>query len=113
MKKQEKSNIELLKRFIVGWNNTFPYDKLFRNKYKIPFNSSKHRELSQIDIYTEILEDKMMEKHYSDQENKRALLDSYKETGEFLLDKDHDWSEEDKDDAFDKLMASVKQMNDK
>ena len=48
---------------IILWNNTFPCDRFFRKKYNIPYNSEKHRELSQIDIYLDIYEDKIFRQH--------------------------------------------------
>lgn len=113
MVKEKKSNIELLKSFIISWNNKFPYDKTFRKKYNIPFNSQKHRELSQIDIFIDIYEDRLMDIEYKKYTNRKKLLESYKETGEFLVDLDEKMSKEEKDDAFEKLMVGIKKMNDK
>ena len=32
---------------MIRWNNENPFDKMYREKYKIPFNSPQHRELKQ------------------------------------------------------------------
>lgn len=45
-----------LKDFIKEWNRRIPIDKWFRDRYKIPFNSKSHRELSFIDMYIEYIE---------------------------------------------------------
>lgn len=42
-----------IRRSIVSWSNTFPLDKWWRNRYKIPYGSELHRKQSQIDIYLE------------------------------------------------------------
>lgn len=46
-----------LKEFIAIWNNKFPLDKWYREKYKIQFNSEAHKSISLIDVYFEYLED--------------------------------------------------------
>ena len=48
---------------IILWNNTFPCDRHYRKKYNIPYNSVQHREISQIDIFLDIYEDKIFKKH--------------------------------------------------
>lgn len=112
-KSKSQITIDALKAFVITWNNKFPFDKLFRKKYGIPFNSEQHRQLSQIDVYMEILEDKLIENHFIKQQKQKELFDSYKETGEFLIDLDDKWSEEEKEDVFDKFMESIKKMNEK
>jgi hypothetical protein len=52
---------EELKKEIIKWNYNFPLDKWWRKKYGIPFNSKKHKEISQIDILFEYHEDKLFE----------------------------------------------------
>lgn len=54
-----RKQIEL---FIKEWNVKFPYDRLWRNKYNIPFRSKAHLEASQIDIYLDIIEDLLVNK---------------------------------------------------
>ena len=49
-----------LENEIIAWNNRFPLDYWWRKKYRIPFGSKQHREMSHIDMYKEYLEDKMM-----------------------------------------------------
>lgn len=49
--------------FLIDWNNQFPFDRLYRQKYNIGFGSKEHRELCQIDIYHDILEDKLFEEY--------------------------------------------------
>jgi hypothetical protein len=49
--------------FIITWNNTFPLDKWYREKYKIRFNSEEHRRTCQIDIYYEWLEEQVYKEY--------------------------------------------------
>lgn len=51
-----------LKNFMNWWNINFPIDRWWRNKHKVSFNSSVHREVSFLDQYLEYIEDKMYEK---------------------------------------------------
>lgn len=48
-----------LNKLLADWNNQFPLDRSHRKKYNIAFNSPQHREMSQIDIYLEWLENAM------------------------------------------------------
>ena len=51
---------------MIWWNNMFPLDRKYREKYKIAFNSPQHRELSQIDIYLDIIEDELFNEAIKD-----------------------------------------------
>lgn len=53
-----------LKGFVKKWNSTWIFDHWIRRKYKIVFNSHRHRELTQIDIKFEYLEDREFEKEF-------------------------------------------------
>ena len=46
-----------IKEMMIKWNNRFPLDHWYRKKYNIAFNSPEHREVNQIDIYWEWLEE--------------------------------------------------------
>jgi hypothetical protein len=48
---------------IILWNNTFPCDRYYRKKYNIPYNSIQHREISQIDVFFDVYEDKIFKQH--------------------------------------------------
>lgn len=89
-----------LKTFIINWNNLFPLDRWYREKYKIPFNSKKHLKASQVDILLEYIE-KISFKEYSDDmisdiENKKLL-----DKGEWL--KPTEVTEKESDDLFDAI----------
>ncbi len=50
-----------VKRFIISWDVRFPIDRWWRQKHNVPFNSLTHRESNFIDMYTEFVEDRMVE----------------------------------------------------
>ncbi len=75
-----------LRQFLIDWNNLFPLDRLYREKFNIAFNSVEHRRLNQIDVKLFFLESHMynsLEKDYI--ENKRKL-ENYQEKGLILKD---------------------------
>jgi hypothetical protein len=49
------------KALIVWWNNRFPLDREYRKKHNIALFSPQHREMSQVDIYLDWLEDRVYE----------------------------------------------------
>lgn len=59
------------KRFILKWNNTFVYDRWYRQKYKIPFGSEAHRKVCQIDIVFEYLEELLFMEYQTNLEKKK------------------------------------------
>ena len=46
-----------LNKFVYEWNNTFPIDRWWRDKHQVSFNSTRHREVSLIDMRFEFEED--------------------------------------------------------
>jgi len=67
------------KNFIYEWNHKFPIDRWWRQKYKVAFNSSIHRELSFIDMKIEWEEDRLFDKISDD-------IKYVPNIGEFLKD---------------------------
>jgi hypothetical protein len=70
--------------FLIWWNNSFRYDRAYRKKYNIAFNSPQHREISQIDVYLEMREDRLYEKHIKLYNEENEGLELYKKTGQWL-----------------------------
>lgn len=70
-----------LRTFIINWNNTFPLDRWWRDKYKIPFGSSAHLEANQIDIFIEYIEQKAYEDHRLQLLENDAKKERYKKDG--------------------------------
>lgn len=55
----KKTVTEKIQDFIINWNSNFPLDRWWREKYNIPFNSEKHRQMSLIDMRIQFEEDKI------------------------------------------------------
>lgn len=90
-----------LRDFIVYWNNKYRFDYWYRDKYKIGFNSSSHRELKVIDVRLEYLEEKLIEQEKIRSYNKKRRKDVYDKTGKWL--KKRQSSEKIQSDLFDKI----------
>jgi transposase len=89
--------VQDLREFIITWNNTFPTDKWWRDKYKIPFGSPAHLEANQIDIFIEYIEQKAYEDHRDhlieldkkkDRLKKEGIWITISETPEDISDED-------------------------
>lgn len=88
-----------LKDFIKEWNRRIPIDKWFRDRYKIPFNSKSHRELSFIDMYTEYIEFIYFDYLVKKKEKQKEEYTYQKGKGNFMKSlNDKDW-----DDIFENL----------
>lgn len=88
-----------IKDFLFRWNNSFPFDRLYREKYKIPFNSKKHKKVCQIDVLFDILEDSIFKEYLQNELELQSNYKKYQDSGRifFLTDKDED-------DRFDKFI---------
>jgi hypothetical protein len=98
-KKEKKNNLPLesknLRDFVIKWNTKYPYDKWWREKYKVPFFSEKHLDADPIMIKFEYIEDLIYQK-----EVERAMLE---QLGEEKVPKSAKINPEDIDwDALDK-----------
>jgi hypothetical protein len=71
----------MLRQQLVEWNLLFRYDRQYRKKYNIAFNSPQHRETNQIDIYLEFLEEKMITQAHERFLKQEQDLQTYKEKG--------------------------------
>ena len=58
----EKLSFEDIDLYLKKWNQRFPYDRLWRKKYKIAFGSLEHLSINQIDIFLDIREDLLEER---------------------------------------------------
>ena len=88
-----------LKTVLFWWNNTFPLDRLFREKYGIPFNSKKHRNTCQIDILFDLMEDRIFREHYLEKIEIEKRQAEYEKTGKIFI-----ISAEEEDDRFNKFI---------
>lgn len=96
MEAGKKISVKNLEQFILEWNSRFRYDRLWRKKYNVAFGSREHLEANQIDIYIDILEDKLANKIKSDLEQKEKDKRGFEKTGKLL--KEQIESEEEVDD---------------
>lgn len=69
---------------MIKWANMFPYDRIYRKKYNIAFGSQEHRQINQIDVYLDALEDTLYNKHIKLHLDEKEALETYKKTGEWL-----------------------------
>ncbi len=94
-----------LKDFLIKWNLKFKYDRQWRKKYSIAFGSEQHLKMSQIDIYNDLLEDRMFKKLEKDYIKAKEEEVEYKKTGKFLKEKK--MSQEDEDKLYKKIKLSL------
>ena len=90
-------------KFLIEWNNRFPRDRAYRKKHGIAFGSKEHRELNQIDIYLDNVEDKLFEKLISTYQDEKNDQDAYRKDGIWLKDNIAVGTKE-----FDKLFDDIK-----
>lgn len=101
------------RKFILEWNNSFPLDYWWRKKYNVPFNSPRHRETSQIDIYFEWLEENLFEENTKKVLEEAERLQKYKSTGEWIQTYRDEEYEEKVNELFDKMdISAFNQMSD-
>lgn len=55
--------LDSFEREIIEWNNRFPVDRWWRNKYNIPFGSPAHRKSNFLDQLFEYREDKLFNRY--------------------------------------------------
>lgn len=93
------------KKFIIRWNNEHPLDRRYREKYKIGFNSPQHREINQLDIYLEYLEDQA---YIEFEENLILREEAQKafENGEWIKAPSKEEIDKQTQDLFDKIDIS-------
>lgn len=89
-------------RFIIQWNNQFPFDHWYRQKYKIPFNSPQHQAINQIDVFFEWREEHVFLKNQEKIKQREDNEKLYKE-GKWLKNQIDLEFEEVPDDLFDKI----------
>ena len=73
-----------IKSFLVDWNNTYPLDRIWRKKYNIAFCSKEHLDVSQIDVFLDLFEDKMFSHYLENHRLEKQRFDDYKKKGEIF-----------------------------
>ena len=98
-------SLESLQDFVKRWNYLYPVDRWWRDKYKVAFNSKKHRKTRMIDMRIDYEEDYL----YIQSSNNRIERDLLKEEyvpgkGDWIhLRKVKDLSKNQIDDVFDQI----------
>lgn len=90
--------------FVIWWNNTFPKDRSYRKKYNIAFGSLEHRQINQIDVYFDQLEELVYDRYIKQYKEEKEGLETYKKTGEWL--KQSTFGDKEFDEIFDNLDVS-------
>lgn len=92
--------VNTLRLRIIRWNNRYPLDREYRKKYNIGFGSPQHREVNQVDIYLDWLEDQL-NKEYLELAKDEIRKEKEYEKGTWLSDAPV--SNEKEDDLFDQI----------
>ena len=66
-----------LREFMLEWNQRYPIDKWWREKYNVPFGSKRHRAQSMIDMRLEFEEDLIFAEAEAEQLNKLRAKSKY------------------------------------
>lgn len=95
------NSVKDYRKFVIEWNNNFPLDKWYREKYHIAFGSEQHKNTCQLDIYFEWLEENIFNEHqqeYQEMQKKKELLDKG-----IWISQEPEITDEMNDDLFDKI----------
>lgn len=79
MKRKKVIKNNNIENFLRDWNNTFPFDKWYRDRYKIGFLSEEHLNLSQIDIFLEWKETQLFSRYFEEIQLKEKKEQDYKQ----------------------------------
>lgn len=99
-------SLKELKAFVIKWNNQFPIDRWFRQKYNISFGSEEHRKVNLLDMLIEYEEDSLFRIIPEKLRREREKQKEYEETGEWLSKSSsfqEDYSEEEIDKLFNQI----------
>lgn len=92
-----------MKDLITTWSNKFPLDRWWRKKYSVQFNSTAHRQSSQIDILFEYLEDRLYDNATKTVDENKKKAERYEKGIWFNEQQESRLSEEAQIDLFDKI----------
>lgn len=105
-----------IRSFVVFWNNKYPLDRWWREKYKIPFGSDQHLSQNIMDMRFDFEEEYLVKKAQIQQEIEELDRKNKKYTpghgSIFVKKKPKQMSEEEVDSAFDNLDVSKIEEND-
>lgn len=101
MTKRKNNLRKEISKFIINWNDKFPIDYWWRNKYKIPFGSEQHRQSDFIKMFIDYEEEKMINEYVDKNKPKENVEDEEFENIETNSGKKMEQREI--DDAFDNI----------
>lgn len=81
------------REFIIYWNNKYPFDRIWRQKYKIAFNSKKHRHIRLFDIVFDLKESDLFDEFYKEFEDKKKRKE---ELSQGIVLREKEYTEEEK-----------------
>lgn len=93
-----------IEQILIDWNVKFPLDREYRKAHNIIFGSPQHREINQIDIYLQFVEDSLYEKFEVEIREEIKMEKDYKD-GKWLRD-EPDVEGKEADDLFAKLKVA-------
>lgn len=70
-----------MRDFVIQWNNKYPLDRWFREKYKLRFNSQEHRGTNLVDVYFQFVEERIFEDIRKESREKAEKEKRYQEEG--------------------------------
>lgn len=97
------SPVQKLKDQIVQWNIRFPLDREYRKKHNVTFGSTVHREINQVDLLFDHLEDTLYKEVWKEAEEQVKMERQYAE-GKWM--KEIELTQEDELSLFDQLKVS-------
>jgi len=90
---------------VISWNSKFPFDRRWRKKHQISFNSNRHREANQVDIYFDVFEDEILGSFADQISTNQKNLEKYRESGTFIDEFRSSLSQEEEDSLYENLTS--------
>jgi hypothetical protein len=92
---KERGELDLFS-FIMTWSVKFPFDRIWREKHGIPFNSKKHRKAKFIDIIIELSQDAAFD-------NLKVKKEYRPGTGNYLSKRERKITQQETEESFENL----------
>ena len=98
--------------YLTSWNVKYPYDRRWREKYKVPLFSSQHRSMCLVDIKLDMYEDEIyskLRKEYLEEQGKESSQSSLRDKqyipgyGNWLKPVEDTMTEQEKESLFNKI----------
>ena len=92
----------LVRQWVIRYNNRFPLDRWWREKHNIPFNSSNHREITPVDVKFEYEEDRLFKELAERREKEDKRKEDLKNNG-WINVQEESLSEDEDNELFEKI----------